>query len=143
MKAPKVKDSDAESARMRIGGNPEILLVPPELEQVADQIFQNSNFGGGTTVANANIYARKYRPVVVPWLSDTEFTGFSTTAWYLMRSPAAMAAMVVSFLNGQRTPTVESTDASFDTLGVVFRGYHDFGVDQAEYLSGVKSKGAA
>jgi hypothetical protein len=60
-----------------------------------------------------------------------------------MRSPAAMAAMVVSFLNGQRTPTVESTDASFDTLGVVFRGYHDFGVDQAEYLSGVKSKGAA
>jgi capsid protein len=143
MKAPKVKDSDAESARMRIGGNPEILLVPPELEQVADQIFQNSNFGGGTTVANANIYARKYRPVVVPWLSDTEFTGYSATAWYLMRSPAAMAAMVVSFLNGQRTPTVESTDASFDTLGVVFRGYHDFGVDQAEYLSGVKSKGAA
>ena len=50
-----------------------------------------------------------------------------------------MASMVVSFLGGQQTPTVESTDADFDTLGVVFRGYHDFGVDQAEYLAGIKS----
>jgi len=29
------------------------------------------------------------------------------------------------------------------SLGVQFRGYHDFGCDQAEYLAGVKSKGAA
>jgi hypothetical protein len=51
--------------------------------------------------------------------------------------------MVVSFLNGQEQPTVESADADFDTLGVDFRGYHDFGCDQSEYLAGVKSKGAA
>jgi hypothetical protein len=51
--------------------------------------------------------------------------------------------MVVSFLNGQQSPTVESADADFNTLGIQFRGYHDFGVDKAEYVSGVKSKGAA
>jgi hypothetical protein len=36
---------------------------------------------------------------------------------------------------GNETPTVESADADFDTLGVQFRGYHDFGCDQAEYLA--------
>jgi hypothetical protein len=51
--------------------------------------------------------------------------------------------MVVSFLNGNETPTVESADADFDTLGIQSRGYHDFGCDQAEYLCGIKSKGAA
>lgn len=126
-----------------VGGQPEILLHPPELEQIADQTYQNTNLGGGTTVANANIYAKKYRPVVCPWLSDSNFTGYSATAWYLLRNPSVMPAMVVSFLNGQRTPTVESSETDFDKLGIQFRGYHDFGCDQAEYLCGIKSKGAA
>ena len=79
----------------------------------------------------------------MPWLSDSAFTGYSTTAWYLLRPPTDMAAVAVSFLNGNQTPTVESSDADFDTLGIQFRGYHDFGCDQAEYLAGIKSKGAA
>lgn len=126
----------------RIGGRPEILLVPPELEQVADQLYTASNLTA-VKASDANIYAGKYRPVVSAWLSDSAFTGYSTTAWWLLRNPATMAAVHVSFLNGQQTPTVESADADFDTLGIVFRGYHDFGCDFAEYLAGVKSKGAA
>ena len=51
--------------------------------------------------------------------------------------------VVVSFLNGQRSPTVESADADFNTLGIQLRGYHDFGCSQSEYLAGIKSKGAA
>jgi hypothetical protein len=61
----------------------------------------------------------------------------------LFRAKAVYAAMVVSFLNGQQSPVVESADADFNTLGIQFRGYHDFGVDKAEYVAGVKSKGAA
>ena len=61
----------------------------------------------------------------------------------LLRSPSLYAPMVVSFLNGQQSPVVESADADFNVLGIQFRGYHDFGVDKAEYVSGVKSKGAA
>ena len=76
-------------------------------------------------------------------LSDATFAGYSATAWYLFRDPGILAPMVVSFLNGVETPTVESADADFDQLGVQFRGYHDFGVDFAEWLAGVKSKGAA
>lgn len=142
MKAPKVKSSDSDSQRYRIGGDPAVVVVPPELEGIARGIYL-TNPAVATSVSGANIYFNKYRPVVVPWLSDSAFTGYSTTAWYLFREAREMASMVVSFLGGQQTPTVESTDADFDTLGVVFRGYHDFGVDQAEYLAGIKSKGAA
>src|SRR5690606_650124 len=103
----------------------------------------NVNTGGAATaetVGNANIHAGRYRPVIQNRLSDTGFTGNSATQWFLFGSQ--LKPMVVTFLNGNRTPIVESTDADFDTLGILFRGYHDFGCDPAEYLAGVMSKGA-
>lgn len=130
------------SKRIGVGANPSLLLVPPELEGVAEALYQNQNLGAVAS-SSANIYARKYRPLVVSWLSDSSFTGYSDTAWYLLQDPQVMAPMVVSFLNGVEAPTVEASDAEFDTLGISFRGYHDFGCDQAEYLAGIKSKGAA
>ena len=77
------------------------------------------------------------------FLNDSSISGGSATAWYLLRNPSEAAGVVVSFLDGVETPTVENADADFDTLGIQFRGYHDFGVDFAEYLCGVKSKGAS
>lgn len=124
------------------GGRPELLLVPPSLEGPAEVLYRNQNLGAVSS-ATANIYANKYRPVVAWQLEDSAYTGYSATAWYLLNNPAFLAAIVVSFLDGQMSPTVESADADFDTLGVLFRGYHDFGADAAEYLCGTKSKGAA
>ena len=138
-----MKSAEADGAK-RIGGEPVILLVPPELEAIAKQIYTSTNLvGGSTPTPNGNIYGNKYRPVVVSQLSEAAFTGNSATAWYLFRATSVYAAMVVSFLNGQQSPVVESADADFNTLGIQFRGYHDFGVDKAEYVAGVKSKGAA
>lgn len=142
IKAFRQMSSPGGDGAKRIGGNPEILIVPPELEGAAEVLYRNQNLGAVSS-ATANIYANKYRPVVSAWLSDTAFTGYSTTAWYLFRSPGLMPMVVASFLNGMEAPTVEDSDADFDTLGVQFRGYHDFGCDKAEYLCGVKSKGAA
>ncbi|HIF32896.1 MAG TPA: hypothetical protein EYQ75_14715 [Planctomycetaceae bacterium] len=113
------------------------------MSTTAEKFYVNQNLGGGTIVAEANIHSGKYRPVEVPWLSDSAFANSSATAWYLLRDPARYASMVVSFLNGIEQPTIESAEANFDQLGVDFRGYHDFGCDQAEYLAGVKVKGAA
>jgi phage major head subunit gpT-like protein len=132
----------------RLGGQPTILLVPQELLFIAQRLYASveTNPGGGSGVAtapNRNIHFSKYQPVMSPWLSDPTFTGASATAWYLLRDPSVLPSVVVSFLNGVETPTVESADADFDMLGVQFRGYHDFGVDLAEYLAGIKSKGAA
>ena len=134
--------------KKRIGGTPTILLVPPELQFVAQRLYQSTavNTGGASTkdsVPNDNIHAGKYRPVVCDWLSDTEFSGHSPKAWYLFRNPGVLAPVAVSFLDGVQTPTVEAADADFNKLGIQFRGYFDFGVDLAEPLAGIKVKGEA
>lgn len=132
----------------RIGGAAAMLLVPPQLQFVAKRLYVSTtvNTGGSSsndTVGDANIYSGLYRPVVCRWLSDSNFTGYSTKAFYLLREKSSLAAMVVSLLNGVANPTVEMADANFNTLGIEFRGYHDFGCDKAEWLAGVKSKGEA
>lgn len=134
----KLKSGDKKQVGVGTLGAPSMLLVPPELEFVAQKLYVSGNL---STQQDDNIHRNKYKPVVVNELSDSEYTGNSATAWYLLGS--LLKPVVVSFLNGQQNPTVESADADFNTLGVQFRGYHDFGVDMAEYLAGVKSKGAA
>ena len=119
-------------------GPPSMLVVPPELEFVAEKLHTSGNL---STIQDDNIHRGKYRPLVVNELSDSEYSGNSSTAWYLFGS--VLKPMVVSVLNGIETPTVESAEADFNQLGVLFRGYHDFGCDKAEWLAGVKSKGAA
>lgn len=128
------------SKRVGLGMRPTKLLVPPELEMTARQIFAGGD-GAQQTVTNTNVFRNLFRPVVQWRLSDSGYTGNSTTAWYLFGD--TMQPMLVTFLNGNQSPTVESTDADFNQLGIQFRGYHDFGCDKAEYLSGIKSKGAA
>jgi len=124
----------------KIGGVATILLVPPELEAVAMQIMAPI---AAAKASDVNIYSSRYAVRKVSQLSDSTYSGSSATAWYLLRNPAVLAAIVVSLLNGNANPVVESAEASFDRLGVEFRGYHDFGCDKAEWLCGVKSKGAA
>lgn len=139
-KSPLVTGADA-SSQMTLGGRATKLLVPPELEAVAEALYVARNLSA-VKVSDANIHANKYRVIVASELSDSAYGGgYSATAWYLFGD--TLKPVVTSFLNGQRSPTVESADADFNTLGIQFRGYHDFGCSQSEYLAGVKSKGAA
>ena len=67
-----------------LNNKPEILLVSENQEVAAEQLYTSTNFntGGSSTkdlVANNNIYKGKYRPVVVPQLADSGYTGYSTT----------------------------------------------------------------
>jgi hypothetical protein len=127
------------SKKIGMGLNPTKILVPPELEGNAILAYTASNVANVAT-SSGNIYAGRFRPVVQWRLSNSSYTGYSTTAYYLFGD--TVKPMLVTFLNGQQSPTVESTDADFNTLGIQFRGYHDFGCDKSEYLAGVKSKGA-
>lgn len=127
---------------------PKLLLVGPENEEAADELYAstNVNTGGSSTtnkVPNKNTYAGKYRPVMSSYLSNSTYSGYSTTAWYLLADPQDLSTIEVVFLDGQEMPTIEEAEADFSTLGVQFRGYHDFGVSKKEYRAGVKSKGAA
>lgn len=141
----KMTSPSTDSAK-RVGAavsRPEILLAPPEIEGNARLQYASRNLitGANTTSGDSNIYAGLFKPVIQNRLSDSAFTGYSLTAWYLFGRE--LKPMVVSFLNGQQTPTVESADADFNQLGIQFRGVHDFGADKSEYMSGVKLKGAA
>jgi hypothetical protein len=131
-----------------LGVEPRILLVPPEEEQTADELYTSGNYntGGAATTAqvpNRNTHAGKYRPAVSAYLSNTSYTGYSTTGWYLLADPMDEPVIELAYLNGVESPTVETADADFNVLGIQMRGYHDFGVRKQSHRGGVKSKGAA
>ena len=44
---------------------------------------------------------------------------------------------------GQESPTIETAEADFNTLGVQMRGYRDFGVALQDPRGGLKVKGEA
>ena len=138
-RAPKTGDQTQGDL---VEGEPMILLVPPALKANAEGLYVGRNVQN-VKASDGNIHAGKYEPVTSRWLGDSTITGYSDTAWYLLSDPAVLAAIVVSFLDGVEQPTIESADADFDTLGIQMRGFWDFGCDQAEYLAGIKSKGAA
>ena len=123
--------------------NPDRVLVPPELEATALEFYSSRESRDTTASTKAgtwNVYFNRFRPVVVPELSTSTFTGYSTTNWWMLPDPAILASASVCFLNGVQTPVIESADADFDTLGIQFRGYHDFGVQMTEYRASVEAQ---
>lgn len=131
-----------------LGVNPKTLLVPPELEAPAQELFNSQlvNTGGSSTtdkVPNENIHKGKYQVEQSAYLSNSNYTGYSTTAWYLLADQNECPVIETAFLSGQESPTVETTEPAPQYLGVVMRGYFDFGCTKQDYRGGVKSKGAA
>ena len=133
-------------------GNPllaqaKYLLVPPALYVTATNIFNGVTVNETTTAnvpsPNTNAFAGAYEIVKSQYLGDKFSTGGSDTAWYLLADPMDISTIEVAFLNGKQTPTVEQTDADFNTLGIQMRGWGDVGVNKQEYRGGVKSTGAA
>ena len=124
---------------------PEIMLIPSDLEATGRKLYVSQEVRDTTASTKtlvANIYCNRFRPIVIPELGNSAYTGYSATAWWLLANPAVLASAVMCFLNGRQTPTIESTDADFNTLGIQSRGYHDFGVTMSEYRASVKSNGA-
>ena len=138
--------TDADGAVLDIA--PKTLLIPPELEPTAKALLQSDYIQLTSTSAagapTGNIWKGALALEVEPRLSSASFTGYSALAWYLFASQMD-APMIVSFLNGAESPTVEffGLDADPNTLGVSWRVYHDFGAALADPKAAVKSKGEA
>ncbi len=123
--------------------NPDRVLVPPELETTALEFFTSREQRDTTATTKAgtnNIFNNRFRPVVVPELSNSSFTGYSATDWWMLPNPAILASASVVFLNGVQTPVIESADVDFNVLGIQFRGYHDFGVQMTEHRATVAAQ---
>ncbi len=130
-----------------LGIMPMILLVPVTLRVTAANLMNSTMVVGqgqsAAVVPANNPWASLFRVVSTVYLSNSSFTGYSTTAWYLLASPADLPVVETCFLNGAEMPTVETAEVDFNRLGIALRGYHDFGVTKQEYRAGVKLKGAA
>jgi hypothetical protein len=126
--------------------SPAYLLVPTSLKVTAQQLMTETRVNE-TTTANVpkpanNPHAGKWEPLASPFLNSQALVGQSSTAWYLFANPADVAALEVAYLRGQRVPTIESGQTDFDTLGMKWRGYFDFGVAVQDPRGAVRSVGA-
>ena len=138
--------TDAEGNLLDLA--PSVLLVPPELEQTALGLINSSEVARQTAtdgqLPTGNVFKDVAKVVVEPRLSTATFSGYSATAWYLFSDPAN-AAVIVGFLDGMESPTLESfgLDHDINTLSFGFRVYHDYGCALADYRAAIRSKGAA
>jgi hypothetical protein len=137
---------------LRIDLRPTILLIPLELEFIAERILMGSyipNAGADTTAAygHTEYHAMrgKLRHVVEPYFSDAN-------DWYVLTEPNQEQAMVtVGFLNGKSEPDIMLQDPGmrlqmggndpytfhFDRIQYKIR--YDFAVAPGEWRGGAKS----
>lgn len=135
-----------------LGLMPRKLVVPTALRISATNLVNSelaapdstgtANTTVGAMFATRNPFQGAYDVVSSPYMSDSSLTGYSTTAWYLLADPQDLPVIETCFLNGMESPTVETADADFGTLGIALRGYHDFGCALQEYRAGVRMAGA-
>jgi hypothetical protein len=122
---------------------PAVLVVPPALELTARALLNSADVLGTSGPAGNPVKNIVSELIVEPRISNsTRFSNTSATQWYLFGAPKDRA-VTVGFLNGATTPTVESADADFNTLGMQVRCFHDFGVALADPRAGYKATGAA
>ena len=122
---------------------PIALVVPPALEMTARALL-NSNEILGTSGPNGNPTKDIVANLIVePRISNTtRFANATAIQWFLFGAPKDRA-VTVGFLKGQQTPTIETGDTDFSTLGIQLRVYHDYGVALADPRGAYKAVGTA
>lgn len=141
------KQMDAN--KMPLGLKPNILLVPAELEDTARAIVAATSrlvVGGTaaavTTQSDENPHRGRYEVVSSQWLSWAGLTGSSAAAWYHLINRPGCSALILSYLDGQKTPIAEQGEVDFNQLGMGFRVIFDVGVDYFDYRAVQKNAGA-
>lgn len=130
-----------------LGLQPAILLVPTALKNKALTLMGSMGATYGTSYAtapgDANPFFGRYRIESSPYISNSTYTGYTSVAYWLLANPAELAVIEIAALNGRVTPTVDTADAEFNTLGIQMRGYCDVGVNLQEYRAGVHADGGS
>lgn len=127
-----------------LGTMPTILLVPPAHRMTARRLMVSSGTNKDTELGDTNVWAGKFKDVCSTYLANSAMGGgYSALAWYLLADPNDIPTIEAGFLNGMQMPTVESVDMDADRLGLVVRGYYDFGCAKQEYRGSYRFKGEA
>jgi hypothetical protein len=145
-KAAFLKMTDAKG--YPIGVVPKYLVVAPELDFLARQLVTSATLQhvGASTSADknnptSNPHFGAFEVVVDPRLSNSKFTGYSTTAWYLIADQSVADTIEVTYLSGQRTPTINQV-GNGSILRVEYECVFDVSANVLDARGMLKSKGA-
>lgn len=115
---------------------PKYLIIPAALETKAQQLLHSLSDPAGNNSSVVNPFANS-----LTIITDAELDQYSETAWYLAADPLLAGGIEVTYLNGKDSPTIDS-QVAFDTLGMKFRIYMDYGVNVIDFRGLVKNVGA-
>jgi hypothetical protein len=138
--AAEIAFSKQERSKGRpLGIKAKYLVVPISLKVKAEVLMKSITLDGATVLSgNVNPHSGKFEILSSSYLSADSFENSSDTTWYLLADPNRLPVLEVAFLSGKQNPTIERADADFNTLGVQFRGYHDFGVSPQDHRGVLK-----
>jgi hypothetical protein len=129
-----------------LGMEAAIVLVPSALKATASALLDPQSVivsGASAGMSNINVFRGRFRLESSPYISNSTYTGNTSTAWWLLADPNVLPVIAIAALNGNVMPTVETADAEFNVLGVQMRGYSDVGVNFQEYRGGVHADGGS
>ena len=114
---------------------PKYLIVSTQNEFKARQLMTSVSDPNATHYGVVNPLMNSLEIV-----SDAELDLIDGKAWYLVADTSLFDAIEVTYLNGVQTPTIESQIA-FDTLGIRYRIYIDYGVSVLDHIGLYKNAG--
>lgn len=113
-----------------IAAAPRYVLVPATLETDAEQVLASIQ---PSTVDDVNPFGGKLSLLVEPRLTGE--------TWYVFADPARLAAMQYAYLSSAQGVQIQRTEA-WDTLGMKFRAFLDFGAGWLDWRGAHRIPGA-
>jgi len=112
---------------------PSFILVPPELETLAEQVLLSSADIAGANAGVINPFREKFSIVCDAQLTDA-------SDWFLAASPSLVDTIEVAFLDGANAPVIEQ-QPGWDVDGMEWKVRLDFGVKCWDYRGLFKNAG--
>lgn len=121
---------------------PTMLLTGHKLKHHAEILLNKRSVvvAGDPTTGDqlriADEYTGQFAPFSSPYVGvKGGISGGTDTGWFLMGAPGSGALIDVAFLDGRQAPIIESDDTDFNTLGMQWRAYFDWGtaLEDAHY----------
>ena len=122
-----------DSEKVELNITPTYLLIPPELETLANQILYSDTDITSVNPGVKNPFRNALTPIVEP-----AFEGYE---WYLTAAPGMIDTIEVAFLNGNQSPVVEQQQG-WNVDGIEYKVRLDFGVFAYEHRGMYKNPGA-
>lgn len=118
---------------------PSILLVPVGLGGVA-RIINTSQYDPDTLANKSQMKPNVVSGLFADIVDSPRVTAISTTRRYLFANPSIAPVLMVSFLEGQQEPILETQDG-WRVDGVELKARLDVGVDAVDYRGAVTNAG--